>query len=127
MSRGELETIVVDLEDAALPEMEEVLGWFEEDYAGWKFIGVRRELPHVAHVADTNRVRLSAAVDRRAGKLVLFSALDNLLKGASGAAVQNMNLALGYPEDLGLETPEVGEESSWKLRGHPWTKKRGRL
>ena len=104
LSRGELETIVVDVDDAAgLPETEEVLGWYGEDYAGWKFIGVRREPPHIAHVANTNRVRLSAAVDRRAGKLLLFSALDNLLKGASGATVQNMNLALGYPEDLGLE------------------------
>jgi N-acetyl-gamma-glutamyl-phosphate reductase len=43
------------------------------------------------------------AVDARAGRLVLFSALDNLLKGASGAAVQNMNLALGYPETAGIE------------------------
>ncbi|MGI9050946.1 MAG: N-acetyl-gamma-glutamyl-phosphate reductase [Rubrobacteraceae bacterium] len=104
LSRGELETIVVDVEDAAsLPGAEEISGWFEEDYADWKFIGVRRDPPHIAHVANTNRVRLSAAVDRRAGKLLLFSALDNLLKGASGAAVQNMNLALGYPEDLGLE------------------------
>jgi N-acetyl-gamma-glutamyl-phosphate reductase len=54
-------------------------------------------------VANTNRARLSAAVDRRAGKLLLFSAVDNLLKGAAGTAVQNMNLALGYPEELGLE------------------------
>ena len=44
-----------------------------------------------------------AAVDGRAGKVLLFSAVDNLLKGASGAAVQNMNLALGHEEDLGLE------------------------
>jgi N-acetyl-gamma-glutamyl-phosphate reductase len=42
-------------------------------------------------------------VDRRAGRLLLFAAVDNLLKGASGAAVQNMNLALRYPEDTGLE------------------------
>ena len=42
-------------------------------------------------------------MDRRAGKVLLFAALDNLLKGASGAAVQNMNLALGYPESAGLE------------------------
>ena len=104
LSRGELETIVVEVEDvAALPDDGEVSSWYEEDYAGWKFIGVRDEPPHIAHVANTNRVRLSAVVDRRVGKLLLFSALDNLLKGASGAAVQNMNLALGYPEDLGLE------------------------
>jgi N-acetyl-gamma-glutamyl-phosphate reductase len=101
ITRGELETIVVDVED--LPEAEEVLGWYAEDYGGWAFVEAREEYPHVAHVANTNRCRLSAAVDSRAGKLLLFSAVDNLLKGASGAAVQNMNLALGYEEDLGLE------------------------
>ena len=101
ITRGELETIVVDVEDA--PDAEEVLGWYAEDYEGWSFVGAREEYPHVAHVANTNRCRLSAAVDRRAGKLLLFAALDNLLKGASGAAVQNMNLALGFGEDLGLE------------------------
>jgi N-acetyl-gamma-glutamyl-phosphate reductase len=101
ISRGELETIVVDLDD--VPDAEEVLGWYGEDYAGWAFVEAREEYPHVSHVANTNRCRLSAAVDRRAGKLLLFSAVDNLLKGASGAAVQNMNLALGYSEDLGLE------------------------
>ncbi|MDQ4128548.1 MAG: N-acetyl-gamma-glutamyl-phosphate reductase [Actinomycetota bacterium] len=100
VTRGELETIVVDLED--VPEVGEVLGWYVEDYQGWGFVEAREEYPHIAHVANTNRCRLSAAVDERAGKLLLFSAVDNLLKGASGAAVQNMNLALGYEEDLGL-------------------------
>src|SRR5918993_1240334 len=101
ITRGELETIVVDLEE--VPGTEEVLGWYAEDYGGWTFVEAREEYPHVSHVANTNRCRLSAAVDRRAGKLLLFSAVDNLLKGASGAAVQNMNLALGHEEDLGLE------------------------
>ena len=101
ISRGELETIVVDLEE--VPEAEEVLDWYEEDYGASAFVEARREYPHISHVANTNRCRLSAAADGRAGKLLLFSALDNLLKGASGAAVQNMNLALGYAEDLGLE------------------------
>ncbi|HET7479228.1 MAG TPA: N-acetyl-gamma-glutamyl-phosphate reductase [Rubrobacteraceae bacterium] len=101
ITRGELETIVVDLDD--VPDAGEVLGWYAEDYEDWAFVEARREYPHITHVANTNRCRLSAAVDERAGKLLLFSAVDNLLKGASGAAVQNMNLALGYPEDLGLE------------------------
>jgi len=104
ISRGELESIYVQLEDPGdLPEVEDVLGWYEEDYVGWAFVEARAEAPQISHVANTNRARLSAAVDRRAGKLLLFAAVDNLLKGASGAAVQNMNLALGYPEDAGLE------------------------
>jgi N-acetyl-gamma-glutamyl-phosphate reductase len=104
ISRGELETIVVEIEDPGeLPESGDVLGWYAEDYGDWKFVEARPEPPHISHVANTNRARLSAAVDRRAGKLLLFSAVDNLLKGAAGAAVQNMNLALGLEEDLGLE------------------------
>jgi N-acetyl-gamma-glutamyl-phosphate reductase len=104
ISRGELETIYVDLEEGQeLPEAEDVLGWYGEDYEGWAFVEAREEPPQISHVANTNRARLSAAVDKRAGKLLLFAALDNLLKGASGAAVQNMNLALGYPESAGLE------------------------
>ncbi len=101
ISRGELETIVVEVED--LPETEDVLGWYAEDYEEWTFVEARQEPPQISHVVGTNRARLSAAVDKRAGKLLLFAAVDNLLKGASGAAVQNMNLALGYPEDTGLE------------------------
>ena len=104
VSRGILETITVEPEDPGdLPSAAEALGWYAEDYAGWAFVEAREEYPQIAHVANTNRVRLSAAVDEAAGKLILFSAEDNLLKGASGAAVQNMNLALGHPEDLGLE------------------------
>ena len=101
VTRGELETIVVDLDGP--PEAGEVLDWYERDYAECAFVEARETYPHTVHVANTNRARLSAAVDERAGKLILFSALDNLLKGASGAAVQNMNLALGFEEDLGLE------------------------
>lgn len=104
ISRGELETIYVHLEDPEdLPEVRDILGWYAEDYDGWAFVEARVEPPQISHVVNTNRARLSAAVDRRAGKLLLFAAVDNLLKGASGAAVQNMNLALGYPEDAGLE------------------------
>ncbi len=104
ITRGELETIVVHLEEGTgLPETGDVLGWYEEDYGDWAFVEARADAPQISHVAGTNRARLSAAVDRRAGKVLLFAALDNLLKGASGAAVQNMNLALGYPESAGLE------------------------
>jgi N-acetyl-gamma-glutamyl-phosphate reductase len=102
ISRGELETIVVELDEEP-PDAGEVLGWYADDYEGWGFVEARPEPPHIAHVANTNRARLSAAVDKRTGKILLFAAVDNLLKGAAGAAVQNMNLALGYPEDLGLE------------------------
>ncbi|WP_119066305.1 N-acetyl-gamma-glutamyl-phosphate reductase [Rubrobacter indicoceani] len=101
-SRGEYETITVEF-DGAVPQADEVLGWYAEDYKSWRFVQARSEVPEMSHVTQTNRARLSAANDERAGKLILFATIDNLLKGASGAAVQNMNLALEYPEDMGLE------------------------
>ena len=106
VSRGILETITVEtVRPGGHPEHRGgALGWYAEDYCG---MGVRRGARRVPPDLLTFRVpigcRLSAAVDERAGKLILFSAEDNLLKGASGAAVQNMNLALGQEEDLGLE------------------------
>jgi N-acetyl-gamma-glutamyl-phosphate reductase len=46
-------------------------------------------------------------VDRRAGRLVVVSCIDNLVKGAAGQAIQNMNLMLGFPEAAGLDLPAV--------------------
>jgi N-acetyl-gamma-glutamyl-phosphate reductase len=54
----------------------------------------------VAHTSMTNYIDLSAAVDGRT--LIITSALDNLVKGASGQAVQNLNLMFGLPETAGL-------------------------
>src|SRR5215216_5325935 len=66
ISRGELETIVVELEEPEeLPGAGDVLGWYAEDYEGWGFVEAREEPPHISHVANTNRARLSAAVDER--------------------------------------------------------------
>ncbi len=48
-------------------------------------------------------VILRLSVDRRTGRVIVVSAIDNLVKGASGQAVQNMNLVCGLPETLGLE------------------------
>jgi N-acetyl-gamma-glutamyl-phosphate reductase len=46
---------------------------------------------------------IGVASDRISGRAIIISALDNLVKGASGQAIQNMNLVLGYPETMGLE------------------------
>jgi len=60
------------------------------------------ETPDTAHVTGTNRIDISAVHDARTGNFVITSALDNLVKGASGQAVQIMNLWLGFPEGAGL-------------------------
>jgi N-acetyl-gamma-glutamyl-phosphate reductase len=60
------------------------------------------ETPDTAHVVGTNRVDLAAAHDPRTGNFVITAAEDNLMKGASGQAVQIMNLWCGFPETDGL-------------------------
>ena len=55
------------------------------------------------NVLNTNNLEISVCQTRFKNKIVIFSAIDNLVKGASGQAVQNMNILYGYPENLGLK------------------------
>ncbi len=73
-------------------------------YAGSAFVRVRPTPEDVSLRATcfTNRCDLSAAVDSR-GRVIVVSALDNLLKGAAGQALENLNLTLGFPQTAGLE------------------------
>jgi N-acetyl-gamma-glutamyl-phosphate reductase len=59
--------------------------------------------PQTRHVRGSNMTFIGVAADRIPGRAIIVSALDNLTKGASGQAVQNMNVMLGYPETTGLE------------------------
>ena len=61
------------------------------------------EMPQTRHVRGSNMTFIGVANDRVPGRAIIGSTLDNLVKGASGQAVQNMNLVLGYPETTGLE------------------------
>jgi N-acetyl-gamma-glutamyl-phosphate reductase len=76
-----------------------------EAYAGEPFVDVLPPgaLPDTAHVRGSNRAHVTAVYDPRSRKVLAISAIDNLVKGASGQAVQCMNLALGLPETRGLE------------------------
>jgi len=61
------------------------------------------EVPQTRHVRGSNMTFIGVTNDRVEGRAIICAALDNLTKGASGQAVQNMNLMLGFPETLGLE------------------------
>jgi N-acetyl-gamma-glutamyl-phosphate reductase len=61
------------------------------------------ETPQTRHVRGSNMTFIGVANDRVAGRAIIISALDNLVKGASGQAIQNMNLMMGWPETMGLE------------------------
>ncbi|MGD9635920.1 MAG: N-acetyl-gamma-glutamyl-phosphate reductase [Pirellulales bacterium] len=79
---------------------DELLAIFREFYAGEPFVRVLAGLPATKHVAGTNFCDLTARVVR--GRVVVLSVIDNLVKGASGAAVQNFNLMCGVPETAAL-------------------------
>ncbi len=74
-------------------------------YANEPFVHVLPfgQMPQTRHIRGSNMTFIGVAKDRQPGRAIIVSALDNLVKGASGQAVQNMNLVLGYPETMGLE------------------------
>jgi N-acetyl-gamma-glutamyl-phosphate reductase len=100
LDRGILETIYVRV--PAGTTSERIGEAFERAYAGERFVRLTgTDLPEIKHVAHTNFCDIGWRVDD-GGRLVLVSVIDNLLKGASGQAVQNMNVMLGLPESNGL-------------------------
>jgi N-acetyl-gamma-glutamyl-phosphate reductase len=82
----------------------EIRAAYEKAYAAEPFIHLLPEgqLPRTGSVIGSNAAHLAVAVDEDAGVLVAVCAIDNLVKGTAGAAVQSMNLALGWPETHGL-------------------------
>jgi N-acetyl-gamma-glutamyl-phosphate reductase len=77
---------------------------FEEDYGGERFIRILPEgrWPQTRDVSYTNFVDVNLALDERNGRVIVLAALDNLVKGAAGQAVQNLNLSSGLDEAAGL-------------------------
>jgi N-acetyl-gamma-glutamyl-phosphate reductase len=103
MNRGILSTIYVRGRRGRTPQdLHAILLKF---YAKEPFVHVLPfgETPHTRHVRGSNMTFIGVASDRIPGRAIILSALDNLVKGASGQAIQNMNLIMGWPETLGLE------------------------
>jgi N-acetyl-gamma-glutamyl-phosphate reductase len=102
VDRGILETIYFRAPRPVTAE--ELLAIYARRYAGETFIRLypAGQLPDLRAVVRTNYCDIGVAVDAATGRAVVVSAIDNLVKGAAGQAVQNMNLLLGYPEAEGL-------------------------
>lgn len=98
MHRGILATIFLKPRQAMTAE--QALAILAETYKDEPFVRVSKDLPSTKNVAQTNFCDLSVRL--AAGRLVVLSAIDNLIKGASGQAIQNMNLQFGLPESAGL-------------------------
>ena len=81
---------------------EELRGLYLDFYQNEPFVKVVESPPHTKHTWGNNFCLVYPTIDHRTGRLIVVSAIDNLVKGAAGQAIQNMNLMLGLPEATGL-------------------------
>lgn len=107
MNRGILATEYATLKrkpDGSLPSYEEIRAAYDKYYENEKFIRVldKGVCPETKWVEGSNYVDINFVIDERTGRIIMMGALDNLVKGAAGQAVQNMNLLFGLKEDEGL-------------------------
>ncbi len=80
---------------------------YRDFYAGHPFVQVTPKPPQTKQTLGNNLCLLYPTVDQRTGRLIVISCLDNLVKGAAGQAVQNMNVMCGFPEEMSLEALAV--------------------
>lgn len=107
MNRGILATeyaALVKKADGSLSSYEEVKAVYDKYYGKEKFVRVLEKdvCPETKWVEGSNYVDVNFKIDERTGRIVMMGALDNLVKGAAGQAVQNMNLLFGFDEAEGL-------------------------
>lgn len=102
MSRGILETIYVKTAPGVTAE--DLKAKLQDQYSNEPFVTILdgTSIPQTRHVRGSNHCFINVVQDRIPGRAIIVSAIDNLVKGASGQAVQNMNILLGYEETLGL-------------------------
>ena len=97
-----LSTVYLDMKEQIPLSL--IIDKYREFYKGRKFVKILDEniVPTIKDVLNTNYCEISMKIDKRTNKLIIISVIDNLLKGASGQAVQNMNLMFDLPETVGL-------------------------
>lgn len=107
MNRGILATeyaTLIKKPDGTYPSYEELKAAYDKYYAKERFVRVLKKgvCPETKWVEGSNYVDVNFVIDERTGRVVMMGALDNLVKGAAGQAVQNMNLLFGFDEAEGL-------------------------
>lgn len=103
LNRGILSTMYANLNKDMTAE--ELCDIYKVFYKGERFVRVMPSgvLPEVKNVAGSNFIDIGVTVDKRLKRAIIVSCIDNLLKGAAGQAVQNMNIMLGFDEDTGID------------------------
>jgi N-acetyl-gamma-glutamyl-phosphate reductase len=110
MTRGILTTCYAPLIDelaAGKKGQDKIRQVYLDFYKDEPFVKIVDSPPHTKHTWGSNLCLIYPFVDTRTGRLIMVSCLDNLVKGAAGQAIQNMNLMLGLPETTGLKAPAV--------------------
>ena len=111
MTRGILTTAYASLVSGKITGGEkgkaELKKLYLDFYQGEPFVSVTESPPHTKHAWGNNLCLVYPTIDDRTGRLIVISCLDNLVKGAAGQAIQNMNLMLGLTETTGLESIAV--------------------
>ena len=102
MTRGILATCYARLQDETIRK-DTVREIYRDFYANEPFVHVTDTPPQSKQTTGSNFCLVHPTVDEQAGRLIVVSCLDNLVKGAAGQAVQNMNIMFGLPEAMGLE------------------------
>lgn len=106
MNRGILSTAYARMKDKL--DVVELRALYRDFYKGERFVRLLEgAMPNPRHVRGANYCDLAVHTDTRAGWVVTVSAIDNLIKGAAGQAIQAMNLMLAYPEETGLVAPGI--------------------
>lgn len=105
VSRGILATVTIPVHgDVSSSDVVEI---YRSHYDGEPFVQATAAIPTTAAVTGANAALVWAGLDEAAGRIVALCAIDNLVKGTAGAAIQSLNVSLGLPETLGLSTMGV--------------------
>jgi N-acetyl-gamma-glutamyl-phosphate reductase len=111
MNRGILSTCYARLKETKLwasgKAQEKILSIYAEFYRDEPFVKVVNFSPRTKQTWGTNLCLIHPIIDTRTGRLIVISCIDNLVKGGAGQAIQNMNLMLGFPETMGLESSAI--------------------
>ena len=103
VNRGILSTVYASVKKDT--DENSIFGIYNEFYGKELFVRVYQKgsFPNINNVRGSNFCDIGIRLDKRTGRVVIISAIDNLVKGASGQAVQNMNIMYGFPEDIALK------------------------
>jgi len=105
MKRGMLCTITTNLENNITES--DICALYKDFYKNEIFVRILEDknIPETKWVSGSNYIDIGFVIDRRLNKIIVISAIDNLIKGAAGQAVQDLNIMCGFPEDTALKLP----------------------